>query len=67
MKETSSLAECIDYCQETPGCNSFSYSDNLKACWLKDKVLLGKLENKDGLTSYYRSCDMGNKEKISSL
>ena len=62
-KEKMSLADCLDYCEETHGCNSFSFSDNMKACWLRDKVLMGKLENTDGLTSFFRSCDMGNNDQ----
>ena len=62
-KEPSSLAECIEYCQETPGCFSFVYSESLKTCWPKDKMLLGKPLAKDGHTFFYRSCDMGNNDK----
>ena len=68
-KNQSSLAECIEYCQETQGCNSFTYSDGAKACSLHDKVLLGKPwadhdTRQSGSTTFYRSCDMGNIPKI---
>ena len=54
---------CIQFCDEAPGCNSFTLCDNplfpiLKNCHLKDRFLNGSeaSQYKKSCTTYYRYC-----------
>ena len=60
-QDISSLAECIEFCEEKPGCNQFRYYPNeLKKCRPNDRLLVGRRIHSSEATSFYRSCDMGN-------
>ena len=54
---------CIQFCDETPGCNSFTLCDTpmipiLKNCHLKDRLLNGSESSqyRKSCTTYYRHC-----------
>ena len=54
---------CIQFCDETPGCNSFTLCDTpmvpmFKNCHLKDRLLNGSetSQYKKSCTTYYRFC-----------
>ena len=54
---------CIQFCDETPGCNSFTLCDTpmvpmFKNCHLKDRLINGSetTQYKKSCTTYYRFC-----------
>ena len=59
MHPSKTPNDCLNSCDKTEGCNSFTWSEQL-GCYLKEKCLTGdepsSKENNNGLKSYYKSC-----------
>ena len=64
-QETSSLSECIKFCDDNPGCDYFRYyPDEIKNCRPREGLFVGERTYNSEATAFYRSCDMGNVPKI---
>ena len=62
-QETSSLSECIKFCDDNPGCDYFRYyPDEIKNCRPREGLFVGERTYNSEATAFYRSCDMGNED-----